>query len=84
MIDEKIREDLSDLSRRLGEAVPGPLRALAGDLEKTFYDVLQSAFSRLDLVTREEFDVQTEVLARTRAKVEALEAQVAELEKTCE
>ena len=84
MIDEKIRADLSDISRRLGEVVPAPLKALAGDLEKAFFDVLQSSLTKLDLVTREEFDVQTEVLARTRAKVEALEKVVAELEKTCQ
>jgi ubiquinone biosynthesis accessory factor UbiK len=56
-------------------------RGPAADLEKNLRSLLQSAFSRLDLVTREEFDVQREVLARTRAKLEALEAKLAELEK---
>ena len=53
----------------------------AADLEKNLKALLASFLSRLDLVTREEFDVQREVLARTRAKVQALEAKVAELEK---
>jgi BMFP domain-containing protein YqiC len=53
----------------------------AGDFEKNLRALLASFFSRLDLVTREEFDVQREVLARTRAKLQELEAKVAELEK---
>jgi ubiquinone biosynthesis accessory factor UbiK len=54
----------------------------AADLEKNLRAMLTSFFSRLDLVTREEFDVQREVLARTRAKLQELEAKLAELEKT--
>jgi len=57
-------------------------RSPAADLEKNLRVLLQSAFSRLDLVTREEFDVQREVLARTRAKLQELEAKLAELEAT--
>lgn len=57
-------------------------RSPAADLEKNLRALLQSAFSRLDLVTREEFDVQREVLARTRARLTELEARLAELEKT--
>lgn len=53
----------------------------AGEVEKNVRAVLQSAFSRLDLVTREEFDIQQQVLRRTREKLERLEAVVAELEK---
>lgn len=52
----------------------------AADLEKNLKAMLASFFSRLDLVTREEFDVQREVLARTRAKVQELEAKLAEME----
>lgn len=52
----------------------------AADLEKNLKAMLASFFSRLDLVTREEFDVQREVLARTRAKLQELEAKLAELE----
>jgi BMFP domain-containing protein YqiC len=53
----------------------------AGDIEKNLRAVLQSIFAKLDLVTREEFDVQREVLLRTREKLTQLEAKVAELER---
>lgn len=52
----------------------------AADLEKNLKALMSQGFAKLDLLTREEFDVQTEVLARTRAKLEQLEARVAELE----
>jgi BMFP domain-containing protein YqiC len=52
----------------------------AKDLEKNMKAMLNQGFSRLDLLTRDEFEVQAEVLARTRARLEALEARVAELE----
>ena len=52
----------------------------AADLEKNLKALMSQGFAKLDLLTREEFDVQTEVLARTRAKLELLEARVAELE----
>jgi hypothetical protein len=77
MIDPKI---LDDLSKRFAETVPAGFRQMQADLEKNFHAVLQATFAKLDLVTREEFDVQQGVLARTRAKLEALEKQVAELE----
>jgi len=67
-----------ELDRRMKDVLA---RSPAKDLERNLRALLTSAFSRLDLVTREEFDVQREVLARTRAKLEVLEAQVAELEK---
>ena len=56
----------------------------AADLEKNLKALLAGFFSRLDLVTREEFDVQREVLARTRAKLQELEAKLAELEGKAE
>ena len=52
----------------------------AKDIEKNVKAMLNQGFSKLDLVTREEFDIQTQVLAKTRAKLEALEARVAQLE----
>ena len=68
---------LSELSARLAAmAASNP----AKDLEKNFRGMLASAFTRLELVSREEYDVQTQVLARTRQKLEALEARVAEIE----
>jgi BMFP domain-containing protein YqiC len=68
---------LSELSARLAAlAAANP----AKDLEKNFRGLLSSAFARLDLVSREEYDVQVQVLARAREKLAALEARVAELE----
>ena len=69
---------IEELDRKMKEILA---RSPAADLEKNLRALLQSAFSRLDLVTREEFDVQREVLARTRAKLQELEAKLAELEK---
>ena len=66
-----------DLSARLSELIAN---SPARDLEKNARALLSSFLSRLDLVTREEFDVQSEVLRRTRDKLEQLEAKVAELE----
>jgi BMFP domain-containing protein YqiC len=72
---------IDDLARRLASAVPENLVALRRDLETNFKGVLQSQLTRLDLVTREEFDVQSAVLKRTREKLTALEQRLAELEK---
>jgi len=72
---------LDDLAHRLSAMLPKGLQQTQADLEKNFRAVLQSALGRLDLVTREEFDVQTRVLARTRDKLEALEAQMRDFEK---
>ena len=66
-----------DLSAKLTEAVNSNP---AKDLEKNFRALLTQGFTKLDLVTREEFDIQAQVLARTREKLEALEARVTELE----
>jgi BMFP domain-containing protein YqiC len=72
---------IDDLAQRLAGAVPESVSALRRDLEQNFKGVLQSQLSRLDLVTREEFDVQATVLKRTREKLTALEARLAALEK---
>lgn len=71
---------LDDLARRLSNLVPQSLRDSREELQQNFKSVLQAGLGRLDLVTREEFDVQRAVLLRTREKLEALERQVAELE----
>lgn len=76
-LDPKI---LDDLARRLYEAVPPGLRDAQKDLEHNFRSVLQNMLGRLDLVTREEFDVQTEVLKRTREKLESINHRLVELE----
>jgi BMFP domain-containing protein YqiC len=71
---------LDDLAKRLTEAMPANVKALRDDVERNMRATLQGSFAKLDLVTREEFEVQAQVLARTRAKLEALERQVARLE----
>lgn len=72
---------IDDLARRLAEAMPEGIRTLQADVEENFRAVLRAGLSRLDLVTREEFDVQSAVLRRTRDKLENLEARLAELEE---
>jgi BMFP domain-containing protein YqiC len=74
-------KSLDELARRLAEAVPPGLAALKSDLEQNFKAVLQAGLSKLDLVTRQEFDVQAAVLRRSRERLEALEARIAALEK---
>ena len=69
---------LDELNRKVSDLIAA---SPAKDIEKNLRVMLSGAFSRLDLVTREEFDVQQEVLARTRAKLDGMEARVAELEK---
>ena len=71
---------IEGLAKKLADSLPGGLRSMRDDLEQNFRAVLQGGLSRLDLVTREEFEVQEAVLARTREKLEALQARVAELE----
>jgi BMFP domain-containing protein YqiC len=75
---------LKDLTERLCNALPPQLNTLKKDWEKSVHGILTSAFQKFDVVSREEFDTQTKVLARTRKKVEALEAELAELEKMLE
>ena len=73
---------IEDLARKLAESVPDNLRAIRADLEEGFRSVLKNGLDKLDLVTREEFEVQEAVLAKTREKLEALEARLKELEDT--
>lgn len=71
---------LDDLARRLGGLLPPSLREGREELQENFKSVLQAGLARLDLVTREEFEVQRAVLLKTREKLEVLERSVAELE----
>ncbi len=75
-------DSLENLARKLAESVPDALRSVRDDLETNFRSVLKTGIGKLDLVTREEFEVQEAVLARTREKLDSLEAQLEELEKT--
>ncbi|MDO9007786.1 MAG: accessory factor UbiK family protein [Thiobacillus sp.] len=69
---------LNDLTDKLGEILK---QSPAKDIESNLKAGVTAMLGKLDMVSREEFDVQSEVLARTRAKLEALEARLAELEK---
>ena len=80
MTDKSDRPALDSLAKQLADSVPGHLKSMGEDMERNFKSLLQSALARMDLVTREEFDVQTAVLARTREKLEALEARLKDLE----
>jgi ubiquinone biosynthesis accessory factor UbiK len=71
---------LDELARKLAESVPPQLRAVKQDLEANFKSVLQSGLAKLDLVTRQEFDVQSGVLHRTREKLGGVEQRLAALE----
>ncbi len=71
---------IDDLSRRVADALPPGLQTLKQDVEHNIHAILRARLEKLDLVTRDEFDAQTRVLARTRAKLEELEKTVAELE----
>jgi len=72
---------IDDIASRLAGAIPPGLNNLKEDLEKTFHAILQGALGKLDLVTREEFEVQKMVLAKTRSKLEDLEKRVTEMEQ---
>ena len=71
---------LDDLARRLADSVPESLRAFGRDLESNFKAVLQAQLAKLDLVTRQEFDVQAAILERSQEKLSVLEARLKELE----
>lgn len=74
------RQDIDQIALRLVSLVPPGLAQAHQDLRTNFHDVLAQGLRHLDLVTREEFDVQSQLLARTRAKVEDLEKRIADLE----
>ena len=74
-------KSLDDLARKLAGALPPGLAALKNDLEQNFKAVLQSGLAKLDLVTRQEFDVQAGVLRRSRERLEELEKRIAALEQ---
>jgi ubiquinone biosynthesis accessory factor UbiK len=73
-------KQLDELTDRLVGLLPKGVVEMQKDVEKNVRAMLQSTFAKMDLVTREEFDVQSAVLARTREKLEKLEKQIAELE----
>jgi hypothetical protein len=81
MLDPK---KLEEIAKNISNAIPPGVKSMAGDVEGKIKQVLQSQLQKLDFVSREEFDVQSQVLIRTREKLEALEARLAALESTDE
>lgn len=71
---------IEEIAKQVTDAIPPGLKNMANDLEDKTKTVLQRKLSQLDVVTREEFDVQTQVLIKTRAKLAELETRLAELE----
>ena len=71
-------QTIDEITRRLAESVPGELKTARSEVERQFKSVLENAFNRLDLVTREEFEIQKKVLLRTREKLDRLEKLLSE------
>jgi BMFP domain-containing protein YqiC len=78
VVDKNI---IKELAGKLADAVPGDLNELRNDIESNFRSLLQNRLDKLDLVTREEFDVQRKVLERTREKLDRLETELEELQR---
>ena len=76
-----MNESLEQLTRRISALIPGDVKHMQDDIENNIRSLLQSTLTKMNLVTREEFDVQSAVLQRTREKLEQLEQQVAQLQK---
>ena len=74
------QDNIENLARKLANSVPGIVRSVRDDLEQNFQTVLEGGLHKLDLVTREEFEVQRAVLLRTREKLAELEARLSEME----
>ena len=77
MLDPK---KLEEIARQIADSVPPGVKNMAEEAEGKIKQVLQAQLSKLDLVTREELDIQTQVLIRTREKLEAMESRIAALE----
>jgi len=77
MIDPK---KIEQIARQVHESMPKGIRDLGDDVEKKVRQILQSQLTRLDMVSREEFDIQTQVLLRTREKLALLEQRLSQLE----
>jgi BMFP domain-containing protein YqiC len=75
------RDSLHDLAQRITSLLPDHMQQMQDDLESNIHSLLQNTLAKMNLVTREEFDVQTALLQRTREKLESLEQRLTELEK---
>lgn len=78
MIDPKI---IDDFARKISEAIPPGVSTLKNEMEQNLRTTIESLFSKLNMVSRDEFDIQAAVLKRTREKLEELEQQLTKLEK---
>ena len=76
-----MNEPLEELTRRISALIPGDVKHIQHDVESNVRSLLQSTLSKMNLVTREEFDVQSAVLKRTREKLEKLEKQLETLQR---
>ena len=74
-----MNESIEQLSKRISELIPGNVKHLQEDIEDNIRSLLQSRLSKMNLVSREEFDIQAAVLQRTREKLEQLEKEVEQL-----
>ncbi len=79
MLDPK---KLEEIARNISNAIPSGVKNMAGEAEEKVKQILQAQLNKLDFVSREEFDIQSQVLIRTREKLEALETRLAALEPT--
>ncbi|PWK46426.1 accessory factor UbiK family protein [Pleionea mediterranea] len=77
MIDAKI---IDDLANKMSQIIPPELKNKHAEMQQQFKQLLQAQLGKMDLVTREEFDIQTKVLQKTRAQLQQMEKQLAELE----
>ena len=74
-----MNDSLEELTKRISSLIPGDVKHMQDDIENNVRSLLQTTLSKMNLVTREEFDVQSAVLQRTREKLEQLEKQVEQL-----
>ncbi|HEB81736.1 MAG TPA: accessory factor UbiK family protein [Gammaproteobacteria bacterium] len=81
MVNNSIEQLAKQLSDRISALLPGDAGGIKKELEASIHSLLQSTFSKMNLVSREEFDVQTAVLQRTREKLEQLEKQLEKLKE---
>lgn len=73
---------LEELAKRIGALIPADAKHLQDEIENNIHSVLQTSLSKMNLVTREEFDIQSSVLQRTREKLEQIEKQIAQLKSS--
>ena len=76
-----MNESLDEITKRISSLIPGNVKHMQEDVESHVRSLLQSTLSKMNLVTREEFDVQSAVLQRTREKLDTIEQQLAQLNK---